>query len=215
MERARDLRWLWLLVVMFVAFSCSGCGNGSSSTTTGPTAGGGSTGSGGQGTLTLRITDSPFGEAVALLVTFSQVQVHLSGTGWQTLPFVGQAPNRTCDLKDLTGGATDVLGVGPLDAGHYTQIRLVVLSAVVYTTGTPSAAGPCASDASLLAPTGTPDPPLPVDVPSGELKLNRQFELLSGGATTILLDFDGEKSLRLTGNGKYILQLVIGVVSVS
>jgi hypothetical protein len=38
-------------------------------------------------------------------------------------------------------------------------------------------------------------------VPSGVVKLNREFTVPGGGATTILLDFDGDRSLKLTGFG--------------
>jgi hypothetical protein len=53
-----------------------------------------------------------------------------------------------------------------------------------------------------------------VDVPSGVVRLNREFDLTSTTATTILLDFDGDKSVHMTGNGKYMMTPVIGVVSV-
>ena len=59
-----------------------------------------------------------------------------------------------------------------------------------------------------------PEVGISVDVPSGTLKLNREFDVPAGGATTILLDFDGDKSVHQTGNGKYKMTPVIGVVSV-
>src|SRR6478736_1547278 len=101
--------------------------------------GGGSGGSGSDGggaspvtgSLAIRITDSPFSDAKALLVTFSEVNVHRTdGDSWQTIPFASGS-RRTCDLKKLQG-PTDVLGVGSLAAGHYTQVRLVVSSATIY-----------------------------------------------------------------------------------
>jgi hypothetical protein len=52
-------------------------------------------------------------------------------------------------------------------------------------------------------------------VPSGEIKLNREFDLASGGTKNILLDFDGDKSIRERGNGTFFMQPVIAVVSVS
>ncbi len=64
--------------------------------------------------LNLMITDSPFSDAKAVLVTFSEVSVHRSdGDGWQRLPFADGGGSRTCDLKKLET-AEDLLGVGGL-----------------------------------------------------------------------------------------------------
>jgi hypothetical protein len=158
-------------------------------------------------TLKVMLTDSPFSDAQALLITFSEVSAHLSGGPFVTLPFAGSAASRTCDLKKLTG-AQDVLGTGPLAAGHYTQIRLVVTSATIYFEN-PSSGPAC-------APVITPPVGLSADVkiPSGEVKLNREFDLASAGATTITLDFDGDRSVKQTGNGRYMMTPVIAVVSV-
>jgi hypothetical protein len=211
-----------LLVVGAFACSSSGtpaaptdtAGAGSGSTSGGP---GGSSGSGGStGTLAIHITDSPFSDAKALLVTFSEVTVHSANPGdWKTLPFASGS-SRTCDLKKLNG-ATDVLGIGSLPAGKYTQVRLNVSRAVIYFDA-PSAGGPCAPQ--IAAPAGDS---APVDIPSGEVKLNNEFTITSA-ATTMLLDFDGDKSVHQTGsgngngngnkNGKYMMAPVIRVVSV-
>ncbi len=212
MRRIWTVRQLGLLALVLATFGCSSSGGGSSSSTpTGPTA----TGGGGvdQGTVTVMLTDSPFSDATAVLVTFSEVQVHRSGGDWVTLPFSPPSSSRTCDLKKLTG-ATDVLGVGALAAGHYTMIRLVISSVTIYTGGAPTGAPACNASASLLVPTGSPTA-TPVDVPSGEVKLNREFDVPPAGATTITLDFDGDKSIRQQGNGTFFVQPVIGVVSVS
>jgi hypothetical protein len=165
--------------------------------------------------LTLMLQDSPFSDARALLVTFSDVNVHASGGDWRTVPFAGGASSRTCDLKKLET-AQDILGVGPLPAGHYTQLRLVVSTATIYFQNASS--GPACAP-SIAAPAGTS---ASVNVPSGELKLNREFDLASAGGTTILLDFDGDQSVKLTGNGngrgngggQYMMMPVIGIVSV-
>jgi hypothetical protein len=192
----------------------SGSGGGSSG---GGSSGGGS-GSGGSspatGSLAIRITDSPFSDAKALLVTFSDVTVHRADVeSWQTIPFAA-GTSRTCDLKKLQG-PTDVLGVGSLPAGHYTQVRLVVASANIYFDSASS--GPACAP-SIAAPAGKS---APVDVPSGEVKLNHEFTTTSS-ATTMLLDFDGDQSVKQTGsdngkgnsNTKYLMTPVIRIVSV-
>src|SRR6476646_10101874 len=109
-------------IICAAALACSGTSNPSTpsagSTTTGSSGGGTSSAT---GSLLFRLTDSPFSEAKALLVTFSEVSVHQADPGdWKTIPFTSGS-SRTCDLKKLQG-ATDVLGIGVLAAGKYTQI---------------------------------------------------------------------------------------------
>jgi len=204
-----------------VAFACGHDGTVDSGTnpssvsgseTGGSGSGGGATG--GTGTLTIHLTDSPFSDAKALLVSFSEVSVHRADPGeWRTIE-----TTRTCDLKKLNG-ATDILGLAAgLPAGKYTQIRLQVSSADLY-FDQPSSGPPCA--ASITKPGGSS---APVTIPSGEVKLNNEFTLTTAG-TTITLDFDGDQSVHQTGggngrgngngaSGKYMMSPVIRVVSV-
>src|SRR5215470_9121605 len=207
--------WLRLTAVtILLTAGAMACGNNDtpaspSSTTNAATPtppGGGSSSS--YGTLTIHLTDSPFSDAKALLVTFSDVSVHSADPGdWKTLTFTPAASFRTCDLKQLSG-ATEVLGVGSLTAGKYTQIRLNVSSATLYITNKWNV-GPCVS--------GTITPPLgasaPITIPSGEIKLNNEFTV-AGTGTQILLDFDGDQSVHQTGNGRYMMNPVIRLVSV-
>lgn len=226
----RSTHRLFAVALALTMASVVACG-GSSQTPSGPdsTSGssGGGSGSGGSGgsnggglttgSLAINITDSPFSDAKALLVTFSEVNVHRAdGSSWQTMPFASGGGSRTCDLKKLQGH-TDVLGVGALSAGHYTQIRLVVSSATIYFDHQSS--GPACAPA-IAAPSGNS---ASVDVPSGEVKLNREFTI-TGAATTMLLDFDGDQSIKQTGsnngngkgnsNTKYMMTPVIRIVSV-
>ncbi len=53
-----------------------------------------------------------------------------------------------------------------------------------------------------------------VEIPSGEVKLNREFTIPEGGATKILLDFDGDRSVNAQGNGRFSMSPVINIVSV-
>jgi hypothetical protein len=205
-------------IVFFAAgiLACSSSdGVTPSSTNSGAGSSGGSTSSS-TGTLAIHLTDSPFSDAKALLVTFSDVSVHRADPGeWRTLPFAAGS-SRTCDLKKLNG-ATDVLGVGSLPAGKYTQVRLNVSSVAIYFDA-PSVGPACAPQ--IAPPAGLN---VAVDVPSGEVKLNHEFTV-TGSATTMLLDFDGDQSIHQTGNGngngngnnksKYMMSPVIRVVSV-
>lgn len=190
MKRTHRLsRALALLSAAALAVSCGGSSSGPSST------------------LTIRITDSPFTDARAVLVSFSEVSVHKSGGDWMKLPFADAGGSRSCDLKKLVG-AQDVLGTGALGEGHYTQLRLVVSSATLHWDN-PAAGPACAS--ALAAPAGRSSQ---VEVPSGEVRLNREFDVPAGGVITITLDFDGDRSIRETGTGRYMMNPVVSVVSV-
>jgi len=191
------MRALALVVAVACAVSL-GCGGAD----TGP--------SGSTGTMRMMLKDSPFTDAKSLLVTFSAVDAHKSDTAetsWAKVPFAAGATSRTCDLKKLQT-AQDVLGTGPLATGHYTQVRLVVSSAAIYFD---NAATGDACAATIAAPAGRT---ASVTIPSGEVKLNREFDVSSGTTTTMLLDFDGDKSVRETGNGQFMMSPVIVVVSV-
>jgi len=225
MRSAKSFSAAVVAAMIAAAFACSdnktptaptSSSTGASATPAPPGGGTSST----TGTLSIRLTDSPFSDAKALLVTFSDVSVHMADPGdWKTVPFAS-GTSRTCDLKKLQG-ATDVLGIGSLAAGKYTQIRLNVTNAAIYFDNA-SSAGPCA--ATIAAPAGTS---APVEIPSGEVKLNNEFTL-AGAGTTITLDFDGDQSVRQTGSGngngngnggskgntKYMMSPVIRIVSV-
>jgi hypothetical protein len=43
---------------------------------------------------------------------------------------------------------------------------------------------------------------------------NRGFKLTTEDTTTMLLDFDGDRSIHQTGNGTYMMNPVIGIVRV-
>jgi hypothetical protein len=190
------MRWPLALALAAACLVASACGS-----STGP--------SGSTGTFSVMLKDSPFTDAKSLLVTFSEVDAHMSGTAdgtWTKLPFAGGATSRTCDLKKLET-AQDVLGTGPLTTGHYTQVRLVVSAAVIYFEN--AATDACA--ATIATPDGRK---ANVTIPSGEVKLNREFDVSSATTTTMLLDFDGDKSVRDTGNGQYMMSPVIAVVNV-
>lgn len=189
-----------------IILATSGCGGDGSddSSSSNPTAPSGST-----GTLNLRITDSPYGSAKAVLVTFSEVAAHRDGD-WTRLPFAdGTTTSWTCDLKKLQNSAQDLLGTGALAAGHYTMIRLVVQSARIYFDNPAVSPTPCAR--AITAPAGAS---FPLTIPSGEVRLNGTYTLGAGAATTVLVDFDGEQSIRETGNSNYMMTPVIRLVNV-
>jgi hypothetical protein len=162
--------------------------------------------SGTGGNFRMMLTDGPFTDARAVLITFSDISVHRSGEGgFSSLPLDGGT--RTCDLKRLQG-AQDLLGVGMLPAGHYTQVRVDVSRAVIYFDSV-STGDACA--ASIGPPAGRS---ATVEIPSGTIRLNREFDVPPEGLTTMLLDLDGDRSIHATGNGRYMMNPVISIVSV-
>ncbi len=147
----------------------------------------------GQGQLKLTMVDAPADyDAINIVVT--RVEVHKadadSNSGW----FIINNNTATYDLLTLRNGASVVLGDTPLDAGIYTQIRLII--------GTGS---------NIVVDGIT----YPLEIPSGEqtgIKLNHQFEIQSGLLYELLLDFDAAHSIILTGSGQYKLKPVIRLV---
>jgi Domain of unknown function (DUF4382) len=171
--------------------------------------GGSPSGPSGSGTLNMMLKDSPFKDAKAVLVTFTEVSVHKdTDADFTKLTFAGGAASRTCDLTKLQT-AQDVLGVGTLTAGHYTQVRLLVSEAKLYFDN-PSQGDACS--ASIAAPPGGS---ALLTIPSGEVKLNRQFEVPEAGSVSMLLDFDGDGSITQTGSNTYIMRPVITIVGVN
>jgi hypothetical protein len=192
-------------VVVGCAAGAIGCGGSPSSPS-------------GSGSLKVMLKDSPFHDASAVLVTFDGVSVHQdTDANFTPLTFTGGATLRTCDLLRLQkDNAQDVLGIGTLAAGHYTQVRLDVSAAQIYVGTGPSTGDACgpgdiAHVTGLIPPAGTPKS---LTIPSGEVKLNREFDVPAGGATTMSLDFDGDHSIIETGNGNYMMKPVIAVVDV-
>lgn len=157
------------------------------------------------GTISAAITDAPACGFDAVNVTVSKFRVHKSSTasetdsGWSEIVL---SPAKKINLLNLVNGSLDVLGTTSLEAGTYTQVRLVLdpntgngLANSVIPTGT-------TAEQSLDTPSA---------VQSG-LKLNANFEVLAGQKTDLVLDFDACKSVLTKGNGKYALKPVIKMI---
>ncbi len=157
------------------------------------------------GSFSVYLKDTPFSDAGAVLVTFSDVSVHASGGAWQSVSFAGGATSRICDLKQLQT-AQDVLGTTTLAPGHYTEARVTVTNVSLY-SGT-SSGGPCGSSVTASGLIAS------VNVPSGQFILNHPFDVTANTTMKMLLDFDGNNSIKQLGNGNYQISPVITVVSV-
>jgi hypothetical protein len=165
--------------------------------------GGGGSGSAGMGTLAVSLTDAPSCGFTAVNVTVSKVRVHQSssaGTGDGGWTDITLNPARKINLLDLTNGTLAELGQAALQAGHYTQLRLVLT-------------GQGTSNSIILV--SNPGVEIPLDTPSAiqsGIKLINQFDVPANQRTDLLIDFDVCKSVVLTGNNTYRLMPVIRVI---
>jgi len=194
-SHSKSFMWLLgLLMTMFVA----GCGSG------GDSGGGGAQ----LGALSVSLTDAPACGFDAVNVTVDKVRVHQSSSvnenaaGWTTIAVVPPRKINLLDLNDPTqlNGALESLGVTPLEAGQYTQVRFVLVvngNSVVLSTNPPN-------NNEILLDT-------PSAVQSG-IKLIHPFTVNPGQRTDLLLDFDACKSIVKTGNGNYKLKPVIQII---
>ena len=199
-NRSKPVMWLMgFLLVVFVA----GCGSGGD--------GGGGTTTAQPGTVSVSMTDAPACGFDEVNVTVSKVRVHQSNiasenaAGWTDITL---NPARKINLLDLndptqTNRALEFLGETPLEAGHYTQLRLVLV---------PNRGSSPPANSVVLSGQTTE---IPLDTPSAVqsgIKLIHQFTVDSGQRVDLLLDFDACKSIVQTGNGTYKLKPVIKII---
>lgn len=161
--------------------------------------GGGGGGSVGFGEVSMDITDAkpllPEG-TTNLWVTITEVLAHKSGGGWMSLP-LPESPY-TIDLLFFSDGfTTELVPPVSLESGKYTQIRLVV------------------SHADISFDNG--DTLIPVEIPPGHLKTDKNFtfEIVGGGAVDLTVDFDLSQSIVVTGPSEtpsYKLKPVLHIV---
>lgn len=173
------------------------------------------------GTLKVYVTDAPSREEVTgIQVTVSEVQVHKAlaeqeqeqqqsvtgnqtreqeqeqqqtqqGEGeWVSVNITDDA--RTFDLLDIEG-IEQYLGQIEVEAVKYTQVRLVVDAVQVEFNNSGNF-----EDAR---------------VPSGELKIAHPFSIVKGETTALVIDFDADKMVTVTGSGDIIVKPVVKLTS--
>lgn len=173
------------LLVMFLALSaCGGGGGGSGGTAAPQTA-----------TVGIALTDAPSLDVDQALATITSIQL-LGGDGPVTI-FSGE---ETVDLLKL-GDFSELFAVSPdVPAGTYSKVRLQLSDLDLVRL----------DDDGQVVETITPQL-----VANGKLDLNPQgpFYVAPGATLVITVDFDVEKSLKITqtGNGKVIVRPVVFV----
>jgi hypothetical protein len=191
-------RSLLCLAATAAAALAAACGGGGS----------GSAGTGATGTLSVSLTDNPC-DYQAVFVTVAGLRVHRSAdaadgdAGWRDVPLKPQAAGRRVDLLTLQNGALLGLGDVELEAGSYTQLRLVLAE---------NAAGGTPANELVLADGRR----VPLTTPSAQrsgVKLIHPFEVKPGELVDLTLDFDACKSIVVAGNsGRYLLKPTIAVI---
>ncbi len=159
------------------------------------------------GTLRVYVTDAPPREEVtSIMVTVSEVQVHIAQTEQEEEQEQSGSDNEeeeqnggewiTIDLSDNVTvfdlieirGVEQLLGTNEVTAGKYTQVRLVVDSIQV-----------------ALGSGDLQD----AEVPSKELKIVHPFDVVAGETTALVLDFEADKMVNVTGASKITVKPVI------
>ena len=148
----------------------------------------------GTGNFQIYLKDHPIDidNAEQILVTISEISVQKEDEGFITL----WSGEETYDLLKLRNQEEKIIDI-TLEAGTYTQIRLVVTAGQIVIDG---------------------EPPHDMTVPSSEVKIPLVFNITEDGATEILLDFEAEHSIHVVNAGQseqYILSPVIRVENIS
>jgi len=140
----------------------------------------------GMGKLTFLVMDPPPPDMEHIWVDVKNLEIHKAGEGWTTIA-VDMEPFDLKGIVDIPSFLADEI----VEAGIYTQIRLEVESVVIE--------------------VGEEEPyeSHTARVPSGTIKLVGCFEVVEGQETEITIDFNGEKSVNVTGKGEYIFKPVI------
>jgi hypothetical protein len=155
----------------------------------------------GKGTLKIYLTDAP-GDYKEVNINISRIDGHIALEDeegyWEILKdWPDGLPIDLLTLEDVS----ILLASLELEPNKYTQLRLFLM-------GEEGDAWLVLNDSFLTEK--------PLEIPSvyqTGIKLNRPFEIVAGSITKLTIDFDAEKSVIKTGNGKYKMKPVIHVTS--
>ena len=201
----RSKGYLVIAIIGLVALLVSACGQPAGTQEPEPTT---------TGILNVYVTDAPPREEVtSIMVTVAEVQVHKAsaeqemeqqqtGNGNQTQEQEQQQTEQdggkwitislsddamTFDLLQIKG-IEQFLGTSEVEEGKYTQVRLVVDKVQVKL-----------GEGDLQDAT----------VPSKTLKIVRPFDITAGETTALVLDFEADKMVTVTGSDKITVKPVI------
>jgi len=142
----------------------------------------------GQGKVVIGITDAATAiqGVSSIMLTVDKVEVQSAAQEWITV----SSGSKQYDLLELKQtGAVALLADVNLATGTYDQIRLTISKVMVTVSGTTHEA----------------------KLPSGTLKIVGRIVVEEGKTATAVLDFKADKSLHITGNGKFIMAPVVNL----
>ena len=125
----------------------------------------------GTGIMRIYLTDA-VAQYDAVNITFTEVSAHIDSQ-WVII----SNQTQTVNLLDWNNGGTLLLG----QAGTYTQVRLKISAAELVWNGVRF---------NMTVPSGS----------TSGLKLNAKFEVVAGSTYDLVLDFDAERSVVVTGS---------------
>jgi hypothetical protein len=172
----KALKFFTILCLVSFSFFIAACNDGGG-------------GSGDTGTVTMSVTDAKplLPENVTnLFVEFSEVWVHKPGDGWKQLELV-ESPYTIDLLQFQDGNTTELVPPTKLNAGKYTQVRILVNKATM----------------RFLNDDDTTEDRT-VEIPSENLKTDKNFtiDLGADSALDIVIHFDLSMSVVVSGSIK-------------
>jgi hypothetical protein len=193
MKRIRLPYLVLALCALFVLPSWGGDGRGGTAQT---------------GTLSVGLTDASTDDYKAVYVTIGQVQLQVSADAWKVVA----SPNKTYNLLDLANGVQALLGIAELDAGDYTQMRLII--------------GDTPDDGQNILNGKHPYANYVIDLNDNEHELkipsgfqagvivDQGFRINANQTTELILDFSASASVVVADNsGKWLLKPTIKVLN--
>ena len=142
----------------------------------------------GRAVFTIRDAPVRMTDINELWITVDAVEIQSAQGTWVT---VSSQKNRYDLLQLREEGIQAILADVSLSPGTYGQVRLTI------------------SKVEVMDDRGSNDAVLP----SGVLRFNAPFTVVSNELTVVQFDFDLAVSLHLTGNGRYVLTPVIRVIA--
>ena len=147
----------------------------------------------GTGMLEIRVTDPPPPDMDHIWVKLQSLEIHKAGGSWITID--GVEETEPFDLKAIEG-LEAYLASQVVEVGKYTQIRLGVEPGAV----------------TVDVDENIEGDEYDAKVPSEKIKLVGTFEVVENETTVITLDFDGMKSIHVTGSENYMCKPVIKLI---